>query len=290
MAIYELEQRVLFDGAVAVQAAEVVVAEMQTPDACSADSSNADSPTQNPDSSSSSLTFDTPSTDSDQTQMFIDNIIGTYDQTINGEDILVTPDNIELLSLDPEIFNLQSSHEVAFINSSVMDSQKIVDSFGDNVEIVYLESKKDGVEQITQYLSTHNDISAVHIISHGNDGYMTLNGEVIDSNYIDSHSAQFAQWHNSLTPDADILIYGCDIAKGEVGQSFILKFAAVTNADVAASTDGTGGHDGNWILEYCTGVIEANAISVHGYEQNNLTNYLVTNTSGKNSFPWACQF
>ena len=146
MAIYELEQRVLFDGAVAVQAAEVVVAEMQTPDACSADSSNADSPTQNPDSSSSSLTFDTPSTDSDQTQMFIDNIIGTYDQTINGEDILVTPDNIEhvLLSLDPEIFNLQSSHEVAFINSSVMDSQKIVDSFGDNVEIVYLESKKDG--------------------------------------------------------------------------------------------------------------------------------------------------
>ncbi len=163
--------------------------------------------------------------------------------------------------------------EVLFINTSVLDSQKIVDSLGNDVEVVYLESGKDGIQQITDYLSTHDDISAIHIVSHGGDGYIVLNGQVIDSNYVESHSSEFAQWQKSLTPNADILIYGCDVAKDDVGKAFVSNLADVTGADVAASIDGTG-IGGDWDLEYHTGVIDTGAIFVASYDYH-LTSYLV---------------
>ena len=94
MAIYELEQRVLFDGAAAVATADAVVAEMQTPDVSDADNADnsgdtdsTDTSQSTVDSSSLSTISDQSSTDSstDQTQIFIDTIIGTYDASTDGE-------------------------------------------------------------------------------------------------------------------------------------------------------------------------------------------------------------
>ena len=297
MAIYELEQRILFDGAVAIQAAEAIVAEMQIVDA----------QTTNPDSSAPIPDASSVQSATDDTQTCIDELTGYTNPITNGTDPLAVPDNSELLILNSDSQNLTlntetpalstdnhqlstNGHEVAFIASSVMDSQKIVDSLEENIESVYLGKNTNEINQITEYLSSHNDITAIHIISHGNNGYVTLNGQVIDSDYIDSHSEQFTQWSNSLTSDADILIYGCNTGKEESGQIFISKLAFATGADVLASTDGTGGLNGNWNLEYSEGSIETKAITVKGYEHN-LTNYLVTNTSGstavENSLPWS---
>ncbi|CAK0741659.1 hypothetical protein CCP2SC5_1100001 [Azospirillaceae bacterium] len=58
----------------------------------------------------------------------------------------------------------------------------------------------------------------------------------------------------SLTANGDILIYGCDIARGTTGQRFINSIAALTHKDIMASIDATGetGKGGNWTLESST--------------------------------------
>ena len=167
-------------------------------------------------------------------------------------------------------------HEVAFIDSSVMSTEEIVNaikSMGENVDIVML-GKGDAFAQITKYLQTQSNIDALHIISHGNDGLFSLGDTMVNSDFVQTHQAELAAWGKSLTANGDILLYGCDIAADAGGKAFIQQFAHATGADVAASTDATG-VKGNWTLEYATGNINAAVIAVDSYHYS-LTAYTVT--------------
>ena len=63
---------------------------------------------------------------------------------------------------------------------------------------------------------------------------------------------------SAMTADGDVLVYGCDVAAGDVGQQFVAALAASTDADIAASTDITGAASpgGNWDLEAHVGDAE----------------------------------
>ena len=71
-----------------------------------------------------------------------------------------------------------------------------------------------------------------------------------------------------LSPHADILIYGCDVAAGAKGQAFVASLAAATGADIAASTNTTGApsHGGDWVLETVSGPIETVRLTLKGFE------------------------
>jgi Domain of unknown function (DUF4347) len=66
----------------------------------------------------------------------------------------------------------------------------------------------------------------------------------------------------SLTEDGDILIYACDFAATENGQTTMQLLAQYTAADVSASMDTTGDPSlsGDWDLEVTIGDIEAQTI------------------------------
>ena len=67
------------------------------------------------------------------------------------------------------------------------------------------------------------------------------------------------------------MLYGCDVAQGDVGQQFIEQLGVLTGADIAASTDLTGAANkgGNWVLEAATGIIE----SPLAFSTTSLSNY-----------------
>ncbi|MDD5596827.1 MAG: DUF4347 domain-containing protein, partial [Victivallaceae bacterium] len=169
------------------------------------------------------------------------------------------------------------NHEIAFINSSVMNVDEILDDLGDNVEVVILDSGTDALDYITDYLNEHSDVKydAVHIITHGNEGYFVLNGEVIDSDYVSENASDFVQWRNALSEDADIMIYGCNLTGSLDGQNLVATIASLTGADVAASTGTVGGND--WSLEYSAGDINYGALDINGYVYH-LADQLVTNS------------
>jgi parallel beta-helix repeat protein len=124
--------------------------------------------------------------------------------------------------------------------------------------VVVLESGRDGVEQITEAIEERRDVGAVHIVSHGSDGSLTLGNSKLSAYNVDRYRDAIKSWQASLTEGADLLIYGCDFAGSAQGREMVEVLSALTGADVAASTDKTGLADrgGDWELEYEAGDIE----------------------------------
>jgi len=137
-------------------------------------------------------------------------------------------------------------------------------------EVAVLDGSQDGVDQISALLADRSDISALHIISHGRDGSVSLGDGMLDLDELTIRAMQIQGWGDALTEDADILVYGCNLAAGADGRAFVATLGRLTDADVAASDDLTGaaGLNGDWDLEYRIGQIEAN-IAVSAMAQEN---------------------
>ena len=135
--------------------------------------------------------------------------------------------------------------------------------------MVFLSQDRDGLEQIAQYLQGRTGVGAIHILSHGEAGALRLgNGNLTMASISGSHADDLVVIRSALTVDADILIYGCDVAAGVDGAAFISALADATGADIAASTNDTGAADlgGDWVLETEVGAIGAKSIFAQEYD------------------------
>ena len=159
-------------------------------------------------------------------------------------------------------------HEIAFVDTQVEDYQQLVDDINSlntdqkQVEIVLLEASQDGIQQISDFLQNRHDIDAVHIVSHGIDGAIELGSGWLNSLSLEARADAITQWKHALSQEADILMYGCNVAADAQGQAFIDRLGQLTGADVAASADVTGAValGGDWILEYATGSVETSTV------------------------------
>ena len=153
--------------------------------------------------------------------------------------------------------------EIVFLSPSVRDYQKLLDGISPNVEVIILDPTRDGVEQMAEALAGRTGIDAVHLIGDGTEAEMHLGASFLTQDSIGTtYAEQFQQIGQSLSADADLLIYGCNFGRGEAGQAAIQTLATLTGVDVAASTDRTGHSTefGDWILETSTGAMEASIV------------------------------
>lgn len=160
----------------------------------------------------------------------------------------------------------QSRHEIVFIDTAVEDWETLVEDLLEQnsdertVEIVQLSADRDGLLQIAEALSIYTkNLDAVHVISHGNDRGIQLGGTFLDQDQLMSRGDLVSGWGDALSRDADLLLYGCDLAGSTEGKALIDYLAGLTGADVAASTDLTGASilGGDWDLEHTTGSVES---------------------------------
>ena len=158
--------------------------------------------------------------------------------------------------------------EVVFIDLRVQDYAQIVadiqqqNTDGRSIEVVLLDTERDGIVQIGDFLGRHQDVDAVHIISHGSAGAVQLGAGLLDFDSLLKNASDIKQWGQALSDKADILIYGCDLAASEEGQSLIGALGRLTGADVAASDDATGAArlGGDYDLEYSVGAVESRGV------------------------------
>ncbi|QDT11198.1 Ig-like domain-containing protein [Planctomycetes bacterium K23_9] len=132
------------------------------------------------------------------------------------------------------------------------------------VEVRLLDVDTDGIDQISEILkSSGQSYDAIHVLSHGSEGSLSLGSSTLNAGSLPGYAGQFVGWADSLTTDADILFYGCDLAGDSAGQAFVESLAELTGADVAASDDRTGNAElgGDWDLEVATGSIEAETLT-----------------------------
>ena len=147
---------------------------------------------------------------------------------------------------------------IVFIDSHVSNSETLL-KVDTETEVVFLDPTQDGVEQITKVLAERQEIKTVEIISHGGEGMVQLGATVLSDANLQEYSAYLHEWRKSLTEQADILFYGCNVASGNIGSEFVQQLSELTGADIAASIDLTGNTTlgGDWQLEVATGEIEA---------------------------------
>jgi len=166
---------------------------------------------------------------------------------------------------DAEFDHVQETSQtaIAFISADVPNVVKLVSALSPETEVVLLDATSDGIEQIADFLDGRTDIDAIHLISHGAEGSLSLGNAQLNSETMsENYRQQLSQIGNALSEDGDILIYGCNFGSGVIGNRAAQVLAEITGADVAASTDLTGSAElgGDWVLESRTGSIEADTI------------------------------
>jgi Ca2+-binding RTX toxin-like protein len=156
--------------------------------------------------------------------------------------------------------------QILFIDARVTDFNSLINTAGNDVEIVMLDTEQDGLQQIVAALAGRGGLDAVHIVSHGAAGTLLLGSTVLSSDNLDSYQAELGAVGLHLADSGDLLLYGCNVGQGGAGQRFIDDLARLSGADVTASTDISGAVavGGNSTLEALSGAIETATLSIDG--------------------------
>lgn len=178
--------------------------------------------------------------------------------------VLALMDSTDGLSVTPDA----QGGVLLVVDARVADYQGLLAELPANVQVRVIADDESGLAVVSEELARGGRFDAIHIISHGTPGNLTLGSDQFSSDTLASQGAALQGWAEYLGEDADILLYGCDVAQGEQGQAFIDQLAELTGADIAASTDPTGaaGQGGDWHLEATTGRIEAGVLSAAAYD------------------------
>ncbi len=152
--------------------------------------------------------------------------------------------------------------EILFVDGSVEGSFTLLSGLSRRVEQVHINSDSDGLTQIELYVRGRKNIKAIHILSHGASGQLNLGGGRINLAVLDGHEATLASIRSALVKDADILLYGCNVAEGLAGQLFIRALSEATGANVAAASHpvGNSGLGGSWELDARLGDVRAGVV------------------------------
>ena len=279
--IFKLEERVLFEAAAAAEVVDAVEKAQENPNANISESERSEkenrdalknAPAENPaaqQSEGSSQALPEEITDVDAAlSHLIEGVVPAGENTLDADENGMVDAVVE----DKGV-TLSTGKELVVINSTVADKEVIFAELKPNQEVLVLEDGS-GLDELNEFLDeSDTKYSAIHFITHGNDGYISVNGELIDAENF--NAAPWQEIGEHLTAEGDILLYGCSTAETAEGQQLIDLIAQASGADVAASTDSTG-ISGNWELEYAIGDVTTAEITVENFEHN-LTNYTVTN-------------
>ena len=194
-----------------------------------------------------------------------------------GEYEIIIVDESELQAEDTAVLSQSaesSTRELVIVDTATPDYQQLIDDIlaqstqANLIEVVLLDSSRNGFEQLNQILSGYSGLNAVHLISHGGDGAVSIGNSTLDKSSLTPLKESIESWGDAFSAEGDFLIYGCNLAASETGEALIDSIAALTGADVAASDDLTGQAElgGDWDLEYSSGSIETNEAVSRGLQ------------------------
>ncbi|MCU0767370.1 MAG: DUF4347 domain-containing protein, partial [Gammaproteobacteria bacterium] len=165
--------------------------------------------------------------------------------------------------------------ELVLIDPTLHDAGVLAAAVRPGVEVRWLDPQQPIADQMLAAVRDGAPVESLAIVSHGGPGELLVAGRNTD---VAGLQGDAATWHavgTHLTPEADFRLYGCDVGAGVAGEAFVTTLAALTGADVAASSDRTAGPQGDWELEAATGTVQSASPFVAG----TLTAYVGTLTT-----------
>jgi N-acetylneuraminic acid mutarotase/S-adenosylmethionine hydrolase len=145
--------------------------------------------------------------------------------------------------------------QVIFFESGVADYQVLQKGLAGGTDAVVLDGAGDGLAEMAAFLQGRQDLSAIHIVSHGAPGALELGTAALDEQALQSDPAAAQALGAALAPGGDLLLWGCDVGAGRSGKTFLRDLADASGANVAAATEPVGAADlgGGWKLSATVG-------------------------------------
>ncbi|HEY9660637.1 MAG TPA: DUF4347 domain-containing protein, partial [Allocoleopsis sp.] len=106
---------------------------------------------------------------------------------------------------------------IAIIDASVAEYESLVAGLAPGVEVVVLNPTQDGIAQISNALLGRSDVDSIQIFSHGASQSLQLGSTQLSLENLEAYTAQLQQWSSALSANADILLYGCNVASTGTG-------------------------------------------------------------------------
>ncbi|MFM7428201.1 MAG: DUF4347 domain-containing protein [Elainella sp.] len=154
----------------------------------------------------------------------------------------------------PKALRQNRSQEIVFIDAGIENYALLAAGVVAGPEVVVISVEQDGIEQITKVLRKRRELTCIHLVCLGSIGQLQLGSGLLSLNSLERYVWDLAIWSNALSANAELLIYGSEVAKGIRGEEFINYLGQVIEIPIAASCSKTGSSAlaGNWDLEYST--------------------------------------
>lgn len=125
-------------------------------------------------------------------------------------------------------FNTLST--LVFIDDAVEDFQSLVKTLLPSSQIIIIQPNFNELEEITQVLHQFTSVKTLHIISNGSPGCLYFGKSNLSLFTLKHYASLLKTWSVS-----NILLYGCNVAAGDIGIEFIRRLHLLTGANVGAS-------------------------------------------------------
>ncbi len=142
------------------------------------------------------------------------------------------------------------------VDSRVADANQLTEGLAPSAQILPIAPEENAVARIAQVLDAHpNGIDRLEIVSHGQPGALLLGRDRLDAAQLTHYRAALKIWGRSLGQAGEIILHGCQVGAGAIGQAFVEQIHRLTGAGVAANQDITGGDhtEGNWVFDVLVG-------------------------------------
>ena len=127
-----------------------------------------------------------------------------------------------------------------------------------DTKVVWLDPLRDGIEQVTTTIAAHPNLTSLHLVSHGRSAELQLGNSRLNLHTLGDYAAQLRQWRKLLV-NAELFLYGCQVAAGASGKRFVQQVSQLTQTAIAAATTRIGNPalGGRSTLDFQTGVIRS---------------------------------
>ena len=124
--------------------------------------------------------------------------------------------------------------ELIFVDTGVEDYQWFVDDVlahkapGAEIEVVLLDTERDGIVQISEVLAGRSDLDAIHFVTHGTDRAVKLGATWIDGDAFSANRDAIAAWGATLKAGP---IYSSTVAisrRSAAGRDLLTAFSDAT--------------------------------------------------------------
>ena len=169
------------------------------------------------------------------------------------------------------------SLSVLFVDTHVDHYHLLLKGLALDIPAHVLSPDRDGFEQICETLERYErwtSVSTVYIVAHGAPGCLYIGDGELSLSTVERYAQGLKDLFSSGAIAPKMCIYGCSVAAGDAGEEFILKLAAMTGAEITASSSlvGHSALGGTWHLDrtarettMCDGTVESSAI---GFSQS----------------------